>query len=94
MHEITAKINALNQGGYVYIQTEERDIFLYNSNVKIELPDVQSFDHLSRDQFELTIELIFDRSEYENSNTKGTFTKSLRIKDIKSIRRFKDAEFK
>lgn len=89
MDELIGKINALNQGGYIYLQTKLGDIFLYDSKTKLELPDAGSMDYVTRDQYSINLELIYDREIYEKTNTEGVFKKTLRLKDITGIQAYK-----
>jgi hypothetical protein len=67
-------------------------IFLYNSKIKIESPDIDSMNDLARNQFTITIELVYDKEEYEKTFDSGVFTKTIKLKDIHAIRRFKDVK--
>lgn len=92
MHEIVAKLTALNQGGYLFVQTVKGDIFLYNSKVKLDIPHLESMDFMAKEEYELILELIYNREKYEQSPDSGSFFKTIKLKEINSIRRLKDVK--
>lgn len=85
------KINAINNSrGYVYFQLHCGDIFLFNSIGKIEIPDFTQLGLFDQDQYSVVFEFIYDRDEFEKTSGGGTFTKSVKIKDIQSMKEFKN----
>lgn len=81
-------IKAINQGGYLYIQIHNGDIYLYDSSKKIDVIDFDTMTHYEFEMYKLTLEFIYDREEYEKGSISSTFQKSIRLKDIRAIRQF------
>ncbi len=92
MNEFQAIERALNQGGFLYIQTKEGDIFLYDSSNKIEFPDFESMQPHLKNQFECAFEFIYDRKKYEESLGNSTFVKILKLSSIRVIQQFKKVQ--
>lgn len=88
------KIKAINAAsGLNYLLLFSGDIYLIDCNVKIEIPDLEQMSAHQWDTYEIIFNCIPNREKYLNNSNESTFIKSIKVKEIQSMKAFGTIKF-